>query len=188
MTSPPSARADLASQYDAALVEGETYARWERSGYFRADAASFKPAYSIVIPPPNVNGSLHIGHAFEYTLIDAIIRRKRMTGFEALWLPGVVHAGISMQNVVERHLGSEGISRHDLGRAAFVERVWKYKANYGGEILRQMRRLGASVDWSRERFTMDAGLSRAVRTMFGRMYADGLIHRAERIINCARGV
>ncbi|MEP6461833.1 MAG: valine--tRNA ligase [Frankiaceae bacterium] len=187
MTAPPAERNDLPSQYDAGLVEADIYAGWERSGYFLADVASRKPAYSIVIPPPNVNGSLHIGHAFEHTLIDAIIRRKRMAGFEALWLPGMDHAGISMQNVVERHLGTEGISRHDLGRAAFVERVWEYKANYGGAILRQMRRLGSSVDWSRERFTMDAGLSRAVRTMFGRMYADGLIYRAERIINwCPR--
>ncbi len=168
-------------------MEAETYARWERSGYFRADAASDRPAYSIVIPPPNVNGSLHIGHAFEHILIDAIVRRKRMQGFETLWLPGMDHAGISMQNVVERHLGAEGVSRHDLGRTAFVARVWEYKANYGGAILRQMRRLGASVDWSRERFTMDEGLSRAVRTMFGRMFADGLIYQAERIINwCPR--
>jgi valyl-tRNA synthetase len=187
VTPPPARSADLPSQYDAGLVEEETYTRWERAGYFTADAGSPKPGYCIVIPPPNVNGVLHIGHAFEHTLIDGIIRRKRMQGFEALWLPGMDHAGISTQNVVERHLAAEGVSRHDLGRTAFVRRVWEYKANYGGAILRQMRRLGASVDWSRERFTMDAGLSRAVRTMFGRMFADGLIYRAERIINwCPR--
>jgi len=186
-TVPNSPRTDLPSQYDPAAVEGETYSRWEAAGYFRADAGSDRPAFSIVIPPPNVNGSLHMGHAFEHTLIDAVTRRKRMQGFEALWLPGSDHAGISMQNVVERHLMAEGLSRHDLGRDAFVDRVWKYKAEYGGAILRQMRRLGDSVDWSRERFTMDDGLSRAVRTMFGRMFHDGLIYRAERIINwCPR--
>ncbi len=188
VTAPPDGSPQaLPTQYEAAAVEGEIYARWERNGYFTADAGSAKPAFSIVIPPPNVNGSLHMGHAFEHTLIDAVTRRKRMAGYEALWLPGMDHAGISMQNVVERHLASEGISRHDLGRTAFVERVWRYKAEYGGAILRQMRRLGTSVDWTRERFTMDEGLSRAVRTMFGRMYADGLIYRAERIINwCPR--
>ena len=128
-----------------------------------------------------------MGHAFEHTLMDALTRRKRMQGYEALWLPGMDHAGIATQNVVERQLAAEGLSRHDLGREAFVERVWQWKAESGGAILGQMRRLGDGVDWSRERFTMDEGLSRAVQTIFKRLYDDGLIYRAERIINwCPR--
>ncbi len=142
---------------------------------------------TIVIPPPNVTGSLHIGHALDHTLIDALIRRRRMQGFNTLWVPGMDHAGIATQNVVERELAKDGLSRHDLGREAFVERVWQWKAESGGRILGQMRRLGDSVDWSRERFTMDAGLSRAVQTIFKRLYEDGLIYRAQRIINwCPR--
>ena len=178
---------ELPSQYAPAEVEGPRYERWEKAGYFTADADSVAPAYCIVIPPPNVTGSLHIGHALDHTLIDALIRRRRMQGFNTLWLPGMDHAGIATQNVVERELAKEGLSRHDLGRAAFVERVWQWKAESGGKILGQMRRLGDSVDWSRERFTMDAGLSRAVQTIFKQLYDDGLIYRAERIINwCPR--
>jgi valyl-tRNA synthetase len=140
-----------------------------------------------VIPPPNVTGSLHVGHALDHTLIDALVRRRRMQGYNALWLPGMDHAGIATQNVVERELARDGLSRHDLGREAFVKRVWQWKAESGGAILGQMRRLGDSVDWSRERFTMDAGLSRAVQTIFKRLFDDGLIYRAERIINwCPR--
>jgi valyl-tRNA synthetase len=140
-----------------------------------------------VIPPPNVTGSLHIGHALDHTLIDALIRRRRMQGYRTLWLPGMDHAGIATQNVVERELAKEGLSRHDLGREKFVERVWQWKASSGGAILGQMRRLGDSVDWTRERFTMDEGLSRAVHTMFKLLYDEGLIYRAERIINwCPR--
>ena len=178
---------ELPSQYAPAEVEGPRYERWEKAGYFAADAYSTAPAYCIVIPPPNVTGSLHIGHALDHTLIDALIRRRRMQGFNTLWLPGMDHAGIATQNVVERELAKEGLSRHDLGREAFVERVWQWKAESGGRILGQMRRLGDSVDWSRERFTMDAGLSRAVQTIFKQLYDDGLIYRAERIINwCPR--
>jgi valyl-tRNA synthetase len=140
-----------------------------------------------VIPPPNVTGSLHIGHALDHTIQDALIRRRRMQGYETLWLPGMDHAGIATQNVVERQLAAQGLSRHDLGREGFVERVWQWKAESGGAILGQMRRLGDSVDWSRERFTMDEGLSRAVQTIFKRLYDGGLIYRAERIINwCPR--
>jgi valyl-tRNA synthetase len=178
---------ELPSQYAPAEVEGPRYERWEKAGYFAADADSTAPAYCIVIPPPNVTGSLHIGHALDHTLIDALIRRRRMQGYNTLWLPGMDHAGIATQNVVERELAKEGLSRHDLGREAFVERVWQWKASSGGKILGQMRRLGDSVDWSRERFTMDAGLSRAVQTIFKQLYDDGLIYRAERIINwCPR--
>ncbi|WP_443070943.1 valine--tRNA ligase [Streptomyces sp. NBC_01476] len=178
---------ELPTQYAPAEVEGSLYERWVERGYFEADAKSAKPAYTIVIPPPNVTGSLHLGHAFEHTLIDALTRRKRMQGYETLWQPGMDHAGIATQNVVERELAKEGKSRHDLGREAFVERVWQWKAESGGQIAGQMRRLGDGVAWSRDRFTMDEGLSRAVQTVFKRMYDDGLIYRAERIINwCPR--
>jgi valyl-tRNA synthetase len=181
------AAATLAAQYRPAEVEQRRYDDWVARGVFRADATSDKPAFTIVIPPPNVTGSLHMGHAFEHTLMDALIRRRRMQGYEALWLPGMDHAGIATQNLVERQLGETGLSRHDLGREAFVERVWRWKAESGGAILGQMRRLGDSVDWDRERFTMDEGLSRAVQTIFKKLYDDGLIYRAERIINwCPR--
>jgi valyl-tRNA synthetase len=187
-TSGPAAEAQtLSSQYAPAEVEAKLYERWVAAGYFEAQAKSEKPAYTIVIPPPNVTGQLHLGHAFQHTLMDALTRRRRMQGYEALWLPGMDHAGIATQNVVERELAKEGLSRHDLGREAFVERVWQWKEEYGGKILGQMRRLGDGVDWTRERFTMDEGLSRAVQTIFKRLFDDGLIYRAERIINwCPR--
>ncbi|MDH6450165.1 MULTISPECIES: valine--tRNA ligase [unclassified Streptomyces] len=178
---------ELPTQYAPAEVEGALYERWVEKGYFTADAKSDKPPYTIVIPPPNVTGSLHLGHAFQHTLMDALTRRKRMQGYEALWLPGMDHAGIATQNKVEQQLAEEGKSRHDLGREEFVERVWQWKEEYGGRILGQMRRLGDGVDWSRERFTMDEGLSKAVVTIFKRLYEDELIYRAERIINwCPR--
>ncbi len=177
----------LPTAYGPAEVEGPLYERWVERGYFEVDDRSDRPPFCIVIPPPNVTGSLHLGHAFEHTLIDALVRRRRMQGFEALWMPGMDHAGIATQNVVERELGREGISRHDLGRDAFVRRVWEWKAESGGKILDQMRRLGDGVAWSRARFTMDEGLSRAVHTIFKRLYDDELIYRAERIINwCVR--
>ena len=179
--------APLPPQYAPRDVETRRYDEWDAKGLFYADAAAPAPAYSIVIPPPNVTGSLHMGHALDHTLMDALIRRRRMQGYTTLWLPGMDHAGIATQNVVERELAKEGLSRHDLGREAFVDRVWQWKASSGGMILGQMRRLGDSVDWSRERFTMDEGLSRAVQTIFKRLYDDGLIYRAERIINwCPR--
>ncbi|WP_031514577.1 valine--tRNA ligase [Streptomyces sp. NRRL F-5123] len=183
----PNSTPDLPTTYAPAEVEGPLYERWVERGYFEADAKSDKPAYTIVIPPPNVTGSLHLGHAFQHTLMDALTRRKRMQGYEALWLPGMDHAGIATQNKVEQQLAEEGKSRHDIGREAFVERVWRWKEEYGGRILGQMRRLGDGVDWSKERFTMDEGLSRAVQTIFKRLYDDELIYRAERIINwCPR--
>jgi valyl-tRNA synthetase len=191
-TQPPtnghhSAPADLPTQYTPAEVEERLYERWVERGYFEADAKSDREPYAIVIPPPNVYGSLHLGHALEHTLMDALTRRKRMQGFETLWQPGMDHAGIATQNAVERALAKEGKSRHDLGREAFVERVWRWKAESGGQIQGQMRRLGDGVAWSRDRFTMDEGLSRAVLTIFKRLYEDGLIYRAERIINwCPR--
>jgi valyl-tRNA synthetase len=179
----------LPSQYAPAEVEARRYEYWEKAGYFTPEAQENPdaPSYTIVLPPPNVTGILHIGHALNHTLSDILVRRRRMQGYRTLWLPGMDHAGIATQNVVERELAKEGVSRHDLGRAAFVDRVWQWKAEYGGRILSQMRRLGDSVDWSRERFTMDEGLSRAVQTIFKRLYDDGLIYRAERIINwCPR--
>ncbi|MCX5412607.1 valine--tRNA ligase [Streptomyces sp. NBC_00059] len=183
----PASTPELPTQYAPADVEGKLYERWVERGYFTADPESEKPPYTIVIPPPNVTGSLHLGHAFQHTLMDALTRRKRMQGYEALWLPGMDHAGIATQNKVEQQLGEEGKSRHDLGREEFVERVWQWKEEYGGKILGQMRRLGDGVDWSRERFTMDEGLSAAVQTIFKRLYDDELIYRAERIINwCPR--
>jgi valyl-tRNA synthetase len=179
--------ADLAAQYQPGEVEQRRYQGWVEAGLFKADPGSDRPPFSIVIPPPNVTGSLHVGHALDHTIQDALIRRRRMQGYEALWLPGMDHAGIATQNVVERQLAAEGLSRHDLGREKFVERVWQWKGESGGAILGQMRRLGDSVDWDRERFTMDEGLSRAVLTIFKRLYEDGLIYRAERIINwCPR--
>ncbi|MFE5112053.1 valine--tRNA ligase [Streptomyces sp. NPDC056663] len=183
----PNSTPELPTQYTPAEVEGPLYERWVERGYFDVDAKSDKPPYTIVIPPPNVTGSLHLGHAFEHTLIDALTRRKRMQGYETLWQPGMDHAGIATQNVVERELAKEGKSRHDLGREAFVERVWQWKAESGGQIAGQMRRLGNGVAWSRDRFTMDEGLSRAVQTVFKKMFDDELIYRAERIINwCPR--
>ncbi|WP_233159722.1 valine--tRNA ligase [Pseudonocardia sp. MH-G8] len=183
----PPRTADLPAQWNPGEVEGVLYERWVERGYFEADAESNRPPFCIVIPPPNVTGSLHLGHAMDHTLIDILTRRRRMQGYDALWLPGMDHAGIATQNVVERRLAAEGRSRHDLGREAFVDEVWKWKAESGGAILGQMRRLGDGVDWSRERFTLDEGLSKAVQTIFKRLYDDELVYRAERIINwCPR--
>ena len=178
---------ELAATFSPAEIEGPLYQKWQAAGYFKANAKSDKPSFTIVIPPPNVTGSLHIGHALDHTLQDILTRMKRMKGFETLWLPGMDHAGIATQNVVEKQLAAQGKSRHDFGREAFVEEVWKWKAESGGAILGQMKRLGDSVDWSRERFTMDEGLSKAVLTIFKRLYDADLIYRAERIINwCPR--
>ncbi len=154
-----------------------------RAGYFTADPASDKPAYSIVLPPPNVTGSLHMGHALDHTLMDALTRRKRMQGYEVLWLPGMDHAGIATQTVVEKQLAVDGKTKEDFGRELFVEKVWDWKRESGGTIGGQMRRLGDGVDWSRDRFTMDEGLSRAVRTIFKRLFDAGLIYQAERLVN-----
>ena len=183
----PRPTTDLPAQFVPAVVEGPLYERWVERGYFEAHPDSGKEPFAVVIPPPNVTGSLHLGHAFEHTLIDALVRRRRMQGFDAVWIPGMDHAGIATQNVVEKQLRAQGQTRHDLGREAFVAKVWEWKDESGGQILGQMRRLGDGVDWSRERFTMDAGLSRAVQTIFKKLYDDGLIYRAERIINwCPR--
>ncbi|HSL92526.1 MAG TPA: class I tRNA ligase family protein, partial [Candidatus Limnocylindrales bacterium] len=173
--------------YDPKGIEEKWYAYWLDGRFFHADPARAGEAYSIVIPPPNVTGSLHMGHALNVTLQDVLIRYHLMLGRNCLWLPGTDHAGIATQNVVERLLAKEGISRQDLGREKFVERVWKWQEESGGVILRQLKRLGASCDWDRERFTMDEGLSRAVREAFVRLYRKGLIYRGRYIINwCPR--
>ncbi|MEE3850734.1 valine--tRNA ligase [Gordonia sp. LSe1-13] len=182
--STPDPSHELPKSWDPAEHEAQLYQGWVDAGYFTADAASDRPAFSIVIPPPNVNGSLHMGHAYEHVLMDTLARRRRMQGYEVLWLPGMDHAAIAMQTMVERKIAAEdGLTRDDLGRDAFIERVWTEKAEIGDNIGTQMRRLGDGVDWSRERFTMDDGLSRAVQTVFKQMYDEGLIYRAERLVN-----
>lgn len=173
--------------YDPKPIEGKWHKEWMDNNRFRANADEVSTPYSIVIPPPNVTGSLHMGHALNSTLQDILIRYKRMDGFNALWLPGTDHAGIATQNVVEKDLAAEGVSRQDLGREQFLERVWKWKEEYGGIIIEQLKRLGASCDWTRLRFTMDKGLSAAVREVFVRLYEQGLIYRGNYIINwCPR--
>lgn len=176
---------EIPKTYDPTEAEQSHYARWEAGGYFSPDINKdpTAPVFCIVIPPPNVTGSLHMGHALQHTMMDALTRYKRMSGFRTLWLPGMDHAGISTQLMVTRQLKKEGLSRHDLGREKFAERVWQWKQEYGGQILKQIRREGASVDWSRERFTMDEDLSRAVREAFVRLYDDGMIYRGNRIVN-----
>jgi valyl-tRNA synthetase len=171
--------------YSPVEIEPRLYQRWEAAGYFAAGAGSGagSPGYCIVIPPPNVTGTLHLGHAFQHTIMDALTRMHRMRGDATLWQPGTDHAGIATQMVVERALNAEGKHRTDLSRAAFLQRVWAWKEQSGGTIGRQMRRLGASVDWSRERFTMDAGLSRAVLEAFVRLHEEGLIYRGQRLVN-----
>ena len=167
--------------YSPADIESRLYARWEAAGYFAPSGQG--PAYSIVIPPPNVTAMLHMGHAFQDTIMDALIRFHRMSGFDTLWQPGTDHAGIATQMVVERQLNAAGQSRAELGREAFIERVWQWKETSGGMIANQMRRLGASVDWQRDMFTMDPGLSNTVAEVFVRLYQEGLIYRGKRLVN-----
>lgn len=173
----------LEKSFSPATAEAAIYAKWQEKGLFDCHPESDKPAFSIVIPPPNVTGNLHIGHALNYSLQDAICRYKRMKGFDVLWQPGTDHAGIATQMVVERMLAKQGVSRHDLGREKFLEKVWEWKAESGGQIVNQLKHLGCSCDWRRERFTMDEGLSAAVRKVFVKMYKDGLIYRDKRLVN-----
>ncbi|HUG52092.1 MAG TPA: valine--tRNA ligase [Vicinamibacteria bacterium] len=183
------AKDQLAKAYEPRDVESRWYPFWEKSGFFTADPGSTRPRFAIVIPPPNVTGSLHIGHAFTLTLQDVIVRWKRMSGFDTLWLPGLDHAGIATQMVVERQLAREGKRKEDLGREAFEARVWKWKEESGGKILSQLRTMGYSLDWTRERFTMDPGLSRSVREVFVRLWEEGLVYRGHYIVNwCPRCV
>jgi len=178
---------ELSKGFEHAEVDPRWYAFWESIGAFRADPASGKPRFSMVIPPPNVTGSLHMGHALNHTLPDIVARWKRMQGYDVLWLPGTDHAGIATQNVVEKQLAAEGKTRHDLGREAFEARVWEWVRKSHGTITGQMRKLGESVDWSRERFTLDEQLSRAVRRVFVTLYEQGLVYRGTYIVNwCPR--
>jgi len=174
---------ELATRYEPTDFEQRIYASWEKGGYFTPDVDPERPKFTIVIPPPNVTGRLHIGHALVNTLQDIIVRWKRMSGFNTLWLPGTDHAGIATQMVVEKQLAKEGISRFELGREKFVERIWEWKEQHSTEIKDQLTRLGASCDWSRERFTLDEGLSRAVRYVFVKLYEDGLIYRDLAMVN-----
>jgi len=178
---------EMEKVFEPKKIEERWYKFWLEKGYFHADENSDKNTYCIVIPPPNITGALHIGHALNNTIQDILIRYKRMEGINTLWMPGTDHAGIATQNVVERQLLAEGTDRHKLGREEFVERVWKWKERSGGEIIRQLKRLGASCDWKRERFTMDEGLSKSVREVFVRLYEEGLIYKGDRLINwCPR--
>ncbi|MBF0327547.1 MAG: valine--tRNA ligase [Nitrospirae bacterium] len=178
---------DFKKNYDPKEIEDRWYAFWEEKGYFKPSSDSEAPSFSIVIPPPNVTGSLHMGHALNATVQDILSRWKRMQGFRVLWLPGTDHAGIATQNVVERQISKDGIDRHKLGRDAFIQKVWEWKAEYGGRIIHQLKKMGASCDWSRERFTLDEGLSKAVREVFVKLFEEGLIYRDNRLINwCPR--
>ena len=173
----------LSDRYNPQEVETRTYKWWEEMGYFKAQDLSTKPPYAIILPPPNVTGSLHVGHALDHTIQDLLIRWKRMSGFNTLWLPGTDHAGIATQSVVEKELKKEGITRHSLGRSAFVEKVWEWKHQYGNRIYGQMKKLGDSCDWDRAVFTLDEGVSKAVRKVFVQLYKKGWIYKGQRLVN-----
>ena len=173
----------MEKHFDPKSIETKWYQNWEESGYFKPSQGATNETYSIMIPPPNVTGSLHMGHAFQDTIMDTLIRYHRMKGDETLWQPGTDHAGIATQMVVERQLAAEGLTRHDLGREKFIEKIWEWKEESGGTITQQLRRLGASPDWSRERFTMDDGLSESVKEVFVRLHKEGLIYRGKRLVN-----
>ena len=169
--------------YNPKDVEENIYKEWEKKGYFKAKVNSKKKPFTIVMPPPNITGKLHMGHALDETMQDILIRFKRMQGFEALWVPGTDHASIATEAKVVEQLKKEGISKEEIGREKFLERTWQWKKEYGGNIVNQLKKLGASCDWSRERFTMDEGCSKAVREFFVNLYEKGLIYRGEKIIN-----
>src|SRR4029453_3126297 len=178
---------ELDKRFDPKGVEARWRTRWLESRVFHADANDPRPPFSMVIPPPNVTGSLHVGHALNNTLQDLLARHKRMQGFNVLWMPGIDHAGISTQVAVEKDLAKRGKTRHDLGRDLFVDQVWEWKSKYGARIIEQLHALGCSCDWDRERFTMDPGLSRAVREVFVRLHREGLIYRSEYLVSwCPR--
>src|SRR3989344_7336218 len=183
------AKLDFSKPYDPKTMEDSVYALWEKSGFFNPDnlPSRNKKPFSMSMAPPNVTGSLHMGHALEYTLSDILIRYKRMQGYKTLWLPGMDHAGIATQNVVEKELRKEGKTRHDLGREKFLERVLEWKEKYGNIILDQLKKIGASADWSRARFTMDPEYARAVEVAFLHYQKKDWIYQGERVINwCAR--
>ena len=173
----------MEKHFDPKTIETKWYQTWENKGYFKPQEEAPKDPYSIAIPPPNVTGSLHMGHAFQDTIMDTLIRYHRMKGNKTLWQPGTDHAGIATQMVVERQLAAQGLTRHDLGREKFIEKIWEWKEESGGTITQQLRRMGCSLDWSRERFTMDEGLSNAVKEVFVQLYDEGLIYRGKRLVN-----
>ncbi|MBM3335263.1 class I tRNA ligase family protein, partial [Candidatus Sumerlaeota bacterium] len=173
----------LETRYSPAPIEAKWYRFWEESGFFTADPTDSRSTYCIAIPPPNITGVLHMGHGLNNTIQDILVRWKRMAGFNTLWIPGTDHASIATENVVEQQLAKEGTGKRQLGREKFLERVWQWREQYGGTIIHQLRRLGCSCDWTRERFTLDPGLSRAVRTVFKRLYDEGLIYRANYLVN-----
>ncbi len=178
---------ELEKIYSPSEIEKKWYKHWEESKYFAATLDDGKENYSIVIPPPNVTGILHMGHVLNNSIQDTLVRYNRMTGKNTLWLPGCDHAGIATQNKVERKLAEEGLKKEDLGREEFLKRTWEWKEEHGGIITNQLRKLGASLDWDRERFTMDEGLSEAVRHIFVDLYNDGLIYQGEYMVNwCPR--
>ena len=170
---------NIATTYDPTEIEKKWYKTWEEKGYFQPSRKG--DSFCIMIPPPNVTGSLHMGHGFNNAIMDALTRYNRMSGKNTLWQPGTDHAGIATQMVVERQLAAQDISRHDLGREKFIDKIWEWKEQSGGTITRQIRRLGSSVDWSRERFTMDDGLSNAVKEVFVKLHEQGLIYRGKRL-------
>ena len=174
---------ELSSRCNPAPLEEKWYRSWDESGFFGADPADPRPSYTIAIPPPNITGVLHMGHGLNNVIQDILIRWKRMAGFNTLWVPGTDHASIATENVVEQQLAKEGMGKRLLGREKFIERVWQWREQYGGTIIRQLKRLGCSCDWTRERFTLDPGLSRAVRTVFKRLYDEGLIYRGKYLVN-----
>ncbi|MBP3387807.1 MAG: class I tRNA ligase family protein, partial [Clostridia bacterium] len=175
---------ELDKKYDPSSVEDRLYSFWCENGYFTPTIDKSKKPFTIVIPPPNVTGQLHMGHALDETLQDILIRYKRMQGYSTLWVPGTDHAGIATQIKVEETLRkNENLTRYDLGREKFLERVWDWKHQYGNRIINQLKKLGSSCDWTRERFTMDEGCSKAVREVFVNLYNKGLIYRGNRIIN-----
>ncbi|MDE6979149.1 MAG: class I tRNA ligase family protein, partial [Helicobacter sp.] len=174
---------DSKTTYNPAHIESAYYAIWEERGYFEPESASNKPPFCVMLPPPNVTGRLHIGHALNQTLIDIIVRYKRMDGYNTLWQPGVDHAGIATQTIVSKQLAKEGLSKESLGREMFLKRVWEWKEQSGSQILQQMRSLGASCAWNRTRFTMDEGLANCVKDVFCRLYDEGFIFRGEYMVN-----
>ena len=175
---------ELSKKYNPKEFENKWYSFWEKENLLSADDKSSKEKYVIMIPPPNVTGILHMGHGLNNTIQDILIRYKKLKGFNTLWVPGTDHAGIATQNVVEKQLKKEGKSRYDLGREEFVKRTWKVKDEHHKTITAQLRKLGSALDWKRERFTMDDGLSEAVREIFVRLYEDDLIYQGNYIINC----
>ena len=174
---------ELPKTYAPAEFEERIYSAWCDAGYFAPDKDRTKPHYSIVIPPPNITGQLHMGHALNNTLQDILIRHKRMSGYNTLWIPGTDHASIATEAKIVEQMRKEGVTKDDIGRDGFLERAWDWREKYGGRIIEQLKKLGSSCDWSRERFTLDEGCSKAVREVFIKLYNEGLIYRGERIIN-----